>query len=331
MEKIMCGDALEQLRTMEAESVHTCVTSPPYYGLRNYGADGQIGMEDTPEKYISRLVEVFREVWRVLRPDGTLWLNLGDSYFPHNGSRGNKHPAGDTLRGRGNSYQPATKMSTSFPVGEKELIGIPWRVAFALQADGWCLRQDIIWHKPNPMPESVKDRCTRSHEYLFLLTKSRRYYYDADAIREPLSEYRAGQAGQLVEPGNNAQKRIAVVEHDKKRGSGGHFDGHKWRMNPLGRNKRDVWTISPQSCKGAHFAVFPERLVEPCILAGCPEGGVVLDPFAGSGTTGVVAKRLRRDFVGVEINPEYWQMATDRIAATAAEFQQLEITERATE
>lgn len=323
MEKVILGDAMEQLRTLETESIHTCVTSPPYYGLRNYGADGQIGMEPSPEAYIGRLVDVFREVRRVLRPDGSLWLNLGDSYFPHNGSRGNKHPAGDTLRGRENYYQPAEKMSTDLPVGAKELIGIPWRVALALQADGWCLRQDIIWHKPNPMPESVKDRCTRSHEYIFLLTKQQKYYFDADAIREPLSEQRAKQAGQLVDPGNNAHKRTSVMEHDRQRGSGGHFDGHRWRMNPLGKNKRSVWTISPQGYKGAHFAVFPEKLVEPCILAGCPEGGTVLDPFAGSGTTGSVAKRLRRNFIGVEINKEYRKMAQDRISATQIEYGQL--------
>lgn len=320
MEIVMLGDAMEQLRTLEPESVHTCVTSPPYYGLRNYGADGQIGMEATPEEYIAKLVNVFHEVRRVLRPDGTLWLNLGDSYAHDKkwgGASGGKHAKalhGNTGIGRQKTYTG---------LKEKNLIGIPWRVAFALQADGWILRQDIIWHKPNPMPESVTDRCTKSHEYIFLLTKQKRYYFNADAIREPLSEHRAKQAGQFVDPGNNAKKRAAVMEHDKRRGSGGHFDGHKWKMNPLGKNKRSVWTISPKSCKGAHSAVFPEKLVEPCVLAGCPEGGTVLDPFAGSGTTGAVAKRLRRNFIGVEINPDYQEMAQKRISATMAECEQL--------
>ena len=313
--QIITGDALEVLRGLPSGICDMCVTSPPYYGLRNYGVEGQLGLEDTPEEYIGRLTEIFREVRRVLREDGTLWLNLGDSYFPHNGSRGNKTQAGDTLRGRKNTYQPAHKIATALPIGAKELMGIPWRVAFSLQGDGWKLRQDIIWHKSNPMPESVADRCTRSHEYVFLFVKQEHYFFDQDAIREPLSEQREKQAGQMVSPGNIAEKRETVIWHDRKRGSGGHFDGHLWKMNPKGKNRRDVWTIPTQGLKGAHFAVFPEKLAEPCVLAGSRPGGIVLDPFAGSGTSGVVAVRNGRDFIGIEINPEYSSLASMRIEA----------------
>jgi DNA modification methylase len=195
----------------------------------------------------------------------------------------------------------------------KDLVGIPWMVAFALRADGWYLRSDCIWHKPNPMPESVTDRPTRAHEYIFLLSKSSKYYYDADSIREPLSEQRAKQAGKLVDPGNDAKKRKKQIEHDKKRGSGGHFDGHKWRMNPLGRNKRSVWTVPTQPFPEAHFAVYPPALITPCILAGCPVGGTVLDPFAGSGTTLLVATQHHRKSIGIELNPEYIEIAKRRL------------------
>lgn len=280
MEKVLCGDALEQLRTLDAESVNVCVTSPPYYNLRDYGTAGQIGMEDSPEEYISKLVDVFREVRRCMRPDGTLWVNIGDSYT----SGGRKTRDFDPmLPARRMNQRPMT------PAGmkPKDLIGIPWMLAFALRADGWYLRQDIIWHKTNAMPESVRDRCTKAHEYIFLLSKSLRYYFDAATISEPIA-------------------------------------GSSTNVPTLHRNKRDVWTIGTAGFKGAHFAVFPEKLVEPCILAGCPEGGTVLDPFAGSGTTGVVAKRLRRNFVGVEINQDYWQMAVDRIAETTAALKKRE-------
>jgi len=194
----------------------------------------------------------------------------------------------------------------------KDLIGIPWRVAFALQADGWYLRSDIIWAKPNPMPESVTDRPTKAHEYIFLLSKSSKYYYDADSIREPLSEQRAKQAGKLVDPGNDAKKREKQIEHDKKRGSGGHFDGHKWRMNPLGRNKRSVWTVPTRPFPEAHFATFPPELVRPCILAGSPVGGTVLDPFGGSGTVSMVAMQEGRDSIYIDLNREYLDMALRR-------------------
>lgn len=317
METILCGDALEQLRTLEAESVHTCVTSPPYYNLRDYGAAGQIGMEETPEEYITKLVAVFREVRRVLRQDGTLWVNIGDTYAANRA-----YQVCDTKGTRGHVFSGGIAVPDGCK--RKDLIGIPWLLAFALRADGWYLRQDIIWHKTNAMPESVRDRCTKAHEYIFLLSKSAHYYFDAEAIREPCGakgNARTFRGGGAYTGGRSFQNSVRV-----DRESHGNSTN-----NTGGRNKRSVWSIATGQFKAAHYATFPERLVEPCILAGCPEGGVVLDPFAGSGTTGVVAKRLRRHFVGVEINPDYWQMATDRIAATMQEFQQLEIAERATE
>lgn len=311
--KIYQGNALEILKTFPDESVHCCVTSPPYWGLRDYGVEGQLGLESTPEEYVTKMVEVFREVKRVLKKEGTLWLNLGDSYAGSGkGAWGNKGVQKEIYVPDKDSPQCKLK---KVPQGlkPKDLVGIPWMVAFALRADGWYLRQDIIWHKPNAMPESVKDRCTKAHEYIFLLSKSKKYYYDADAIREPLSVHRAKQAGQKVEPGNDIVGRREQIEHARQRGSGGHFDGHKWFMNPLGRNKRSVWTITTKPFKGAHFAVFPEDLIEPCILAGCPEGGIVLDPFMGSGTTAVVALKHNRNYIGIELNPEYIKIAGKRI------------------
>lgn len=317
METILCGDAMEQLRTLEAESVHTCVTSPPYYNLRDYGAAGQIGMEGTPEEYIDKLVNVFREVRRCLRQDGTLWVNIGDTYAANR-----KYQVVETKGKRGNTFSGGIAVPDGCKA--KDLIGIPWLLAFALRADGWYLRQDLIWHKTNAMPESVRDRCTKAHEYIFLLSKSAHYYFDAEAIREPCGakgNARTFRGGGAYTGGRSFQNSARV-----ERESNGNTENKTGR-----RNRRSVWSIATGQFKAAHYATFQERLVEPCILAGCPEGGVVLDPFAGSGTTGVVAKRLRRHFVGVEINPEYWKMATDRIAATMQEFQQLEITERATE
>ncbi|NBK18585.1 site-specific DNA-methyltransferase [Anaerotruncus sp. 1XD42-93] len=294
METILCGDALEQLRTLEPDSVHTCVTSPPYYNLRDYGTAGQIGAEATPEEYIENLVKVFREVQRVLRPNGTLWINIGDSYATRSGAQ----PPTNTRNIHGHTAK-------QLPAGYKykDLMGIPWMLAFALRTDGWHLRQDIIWAKPNCMPESVRDRCTKSHEYIFLLSKSDRYYFDAAAISEPIAE-------------------INVTRYLKSFGG----KGYRNEVPNLRRNKRDVWTIGTGGFKGAHFAVFPEKLVEPCILAGCPEGGLVLDPFAGSGTTGVVAKHLARNFIGIELNPEYCRMADERIRAATVQHEQLTIT-----
>ena len=268
-ERILCGDAREQLQALETESVYTCVTSPPYYNLRNYDVSGQIGMEATPEKYISRLVDVFREMRRVLRPDGTLWLNIGDSYR------------------------------------NKSLIGIPWMLAFALRSDGWYLRQDIIWNKPNCMPESVKDRCTKSHEYVFLLSKSPQYYFDPVQIQEPAKE---SSRARYNSPFNLGSKELAGRGRIR---SVSNSPG--MRIFTGYRNRRSVWDISTANFRNAHCAVFPEKLVEPCILAGCPECGTVLDPFSGSGTTGVVARRLNRNFIGIEINPAYCQLAAERI------------------
>ena len=285
--RLLLGDALEQLRTLPSESVHTCVTSPPYYNLRDYGIAGQIGRETSVEEYLQKLVRVFREVRRVLREDGTLWVNMGDSYATRSG----KQPPTNTR----NSYGHTEKRT---PQGYKykDLIGVPWQLAFALREDGWYLRQDIVWYKTNAMPESVKDRCTKSHEYIFLLSKSERYYFNAAAIREPVTSIK----------GNARTFR-----------GGGAYVGRKSHgncENQAGyRNKRDVWPVSTTGFRGAHFAVFPEKLIEPCVVAGCPESGIVLDPFMGSGTTGVVAKRLGREFTGIDLNPEYVEISANRI------------------
>lgn len=296
---ILQGDALELLRTLPPESVHTCVTSPPYYNLRDYGVEGQIGNEDSVEEYLQALVTVFREVRRVLRPDGTLWVNVGDSYATKSGSQ----PPTNTRNSCGHT---AKRVPQGYK--KKDLIGIPWQLAFALRADGWYLRQDIIWQKPNCMPESVNDRCTKSHEYIFLLSKSERYYFDAAAISEPVTSAKGNARtfrGGGAYTGGRSHDNSAQVERES----------HGNSENKAGRrNKRSVWSVSTNGFRGAHFAVFPEKLIEPCILAGCPEGGVVLDPFAGSGTTGVVAKRMGRGFMGCEINPSYVEMAARRIA-----------------
>lgn len=275
---ILIGDATEKLKTLADASVHCCVTSPPYYGLRDYGVASQIGKEKSPDEYIARMVEVFREVRRVLRDDGTLWLNLGDSY---GGYHGNKNAEYDKAPSNKPGYFENQRVSQGGKA--KQLMGIPWRVAFALQDDGWVLRQDIIWNKPNPMPESVRDRCTKSHEYLFLFAKRQRYYFDQEAIKVPIKNTSAAR--------------------DK--------DG-----NPLCgvmANKKSVWTITTKPYKGAHFATFPPDLIEPCILAGSPVGGTVLDPFGGSGTTGQVSRQLDRKFILIELNPAYETLIRKRL------------------
>ncbi len=310
MNTIEFGDCRDIMRRWAAEGVkaQTCVTSPPYYGLRDYGRGGQIGLEETPEEYITAMVEVFRCVRDVLADDGTVWLNIGDSYFPHNGSRGNKTPAGDTLRGRNNEYQPAPKLKAEGIKG-KDLIGIPWMLAFALRADGWYLRQDIIWHKPNPMPESVQDRCTKSHEYIFLMSKSQKYYYDADAIREPHKRlWDESNGGNMSDVGHKKNGKIETKQT--------HPNGYPM-PNELGANKRSVWTITTKPYEGAHFAVFPQELIEPCILAGAPVGGIVLDPFMGSGTTAQVAQNLGRQYIGCELNTDYKPLQDSRVAQQA--------------
>lgn len=356
------GDCREVLKKLPAESINCVVTSPPYFGLRDYGTgewmggdpgclhkpsatpggrgvksstlaggkkstghqqagfkktcqfcgsirvDNQIGLEQTPDEYVGQMVELFREIHRVLRKDGVVWLNLGDSYAQT--GTGTQGASGQ----RANRRHTQTRLLNKIPgVKPKDLIGIPWRVALALQADGWYLRQDIIWHKPNPMPESVTDRCTKAHEYIFLLSKSQKYFYNADAIREPHTwaddkrndgprhTYADTAKHNQVDQGRQKIKTDCVAFH------------------PLGRNKRSVWTVSTRPFSGAHFAVFPMELILPCVKAGCPKGGVVLDPFTGSGTTGLAAKRLNRSFVGVELNPVYAEMARKRIAKS--EFQ----------
>ncbi|KKM74364.1 hypothetical protein LCGC14_1401030 [marine sediment metagenome] len=306
---ILEGDVMAQIADIEAASVQTCITSPPYWGLRDYGHDGQLGLEATPEEYTEKMVTVFREVRRVLRDDGTLWCNLGDSYV--SSPAGNKpgqhstssltNPARQDLLHHGKHAGMGCARPTR-PTGlkPKDLVGIPWRVAFALQADGWYLRSDIIWAKPNPMPESVTDRPTKSHEYLFLLSKSARYRYDAGAISEPSTT------------GDN--RRPFGVGQVDSRGSGHDRGGGSVRETDVGsRNRRTVWTIPTQPFPGAHFAVFPPALVEPCVLAGSREGDLVLDPFAGAGTVGVVCRKHHRRFVGIEINPEYAALARGRL------------------
>ena len=333
---ILVGDVREKLRELADGSVHCCVTSPPYWGLRSYnGGDAEIGLESTPDEYVASMVAVFREVWRVLRDDGTLWLNLGDSYAAGKMVRDD---SGDNGRFGGTRLEPVQRKA---PEGlkPKDLVGIPWRVAFALQADGWYLRQDIIWAKPNPMPESVTDRCTKSHEYIFLLSKSARYYYDNEAIKEPvahstvvrLSQDTENQRGSDRVPGktNGPMKAVGRGATHIRFGGTKYGDsndpkhatksGNEYTDTGT-RNKRDVWTVTTRSYKGAHFATFPADLITPCILAGCPPDGIVLDPFFGAGTTGLVAQRHNRRWVGIELNPEYAVLAQTRIEAEANLF-----------
>jgi site-specific DNA-methyltransferase (adenine-specific) len=393
--RILVGDCIDMMRTLPDQSVHTCVTSPPYFGLRDYGVDGQIGLEQTPAEFICRLVEVFREVRRVLRNDGTAWVNMGDSYAGSWGAHGRDDMgvgASTISQRQVMASQRKAKVTSHAEYKPKDLMGMPWRLAFALQDDGWYLRQDIIWHKPNPMPESTRDRCTKAHEYVFLLSKSRRYYYDGDAIREPANltgkgsanGFRGGaytngatfenadggkrtQSGNTVPPsapnngvgwghGTDAKKRnrqrvTVPTGWDTSTGVGGHGAFHKegaerarrdsfkredskreqvipgqnkgthrpdrkestWDTET--RNKRSVWTVATHSFKDAHFATFPPDLIRPCILAGAPRGGVVLDPFGGAGTTAVVAMQEGRKSILCELNPGYAAMAERRIAS----------------
>lgn len=321
--RIYIGDCVKSMQGLPDASVHCCVTSPPYFGLRDYGVDGQLGLESTVDEFVAALVRVFDEVRRVLRDDGTLWLNLGDTYSQpgqQNRNRNGINTEFSWLYRKGVACE-GVKIDTGIPA--KNLIGIPWSVAFALRAAGWYLRQDIIWHKPNPMPESVRDRCTKAHEYLFLMSKSSRYYYDADAIAEPAG----GDNGSRFDTGKTAthqgermqrgpRRRSGNDERKSAKGRGCPNEGVAGKVPWEGdtRNKRSVWSVTTKPFPGAHFAVFPPDLIEPCVLAGCPEGGTVLDPFAGSGTTGVVATAHGRNFIGCELNPEYAAMAERRIA-----------------
>lgn len=356
--KIINADVTDGLRQLEDESVNCVVTSPPYWGLRDYGVDGQIGLEPTPAQFLARMVEVFREVRRVLRKDGTCWVNMGDSY--NSGSSGGL--GGSTLGG-GQANQRISNRhgrATIAVLKPKDLCGMPWRLAFALQDDGWWLRQDIIWSKPNPMPESVTDRCTKAHEYIFMLTKSARYFYDAEAIKE-FATYSglanqdesgfkdprlfngkhkdgynsSGDLSRIGAKGNangfrggsyvggkpGPRTEVGNTKPDKQRGHGRRHAGFNDRWDALphadqrgSRNKRSVWTIATAPFPEAHFATFPPELPELCIRAGCPKGGVVLDPFGGAGTTAMVADRLQRDAILIELNPKYAEMARERIA-----------------
>lgn len=305
-DRILCGDALEMLRTLPDNSVHCCVTSPPYYALRDYGVDGQIGREDTPAQYVARLTDVFSEVRRVLRPSGTLWLNIADTYA----GKGNQGDSVDPKYPNGRTGQTVAINRRVEGCKAKDMIGIPWMLAFALRDSGWYLRSDIIWMKANSMPESCKDRPSRCYEHVFLLTKSRSYYYDAAAIAEPVAEstpmrmrrkfgknkYSAGIPGQAHQHLNDYRP-----------------NGYAEEDIPLLRNKRDVWQINSVPYKGAHFAAYPPKLVETCLLAGCPQDGIVLDPFLGSGTTAAVAKQMGRHYIGIELNPDYCELAKQRI------------------
>lgn len=304
---VLTGDCIEGMRTLADRSVHCCVTSPPYFRLRDYGHAGQIGLEASPDAFVAKLVEVFREVRRVLRDDGTVWLNLGDSYAGYWGSKYAHKPFGADRTP--DASTPPHKASPDFKawgVKNKDLMGIPWRVAFALQADGWYLRQDIIWHKPNPMPESVTDRCTKSHEYIFLLSKAPRYFYDADAIKEE-----AIHAGRVVKATGSTAKVAGDTGTIERRTSIG-FTDHDHIVTD--RNKRSVWTVTTRPYAAAHFATFPPALIEPCILAGCPVGGTVLDPFGGSGTTAQVALQHGREAILCELNPDYVTLIHERLS-----------------
>jgi len=318
--KIIQGECKEVLRTLPDKTFNTCVTSPPYWGLRDYEEDKQLGLEETPEKYVANLVEVFKEVRRVLRDDGTVWLNLGDSYCSSRpmGSSGNSDKVGDaykkhtesfdfgrtgkTLKVGSNKHRVRGKVAKGLK--PKDLVGIPWRVAFALQEDGWYLRQDIIWNKPNPMPESVQDRCTKSHEYIFLLSKKDKYYYDNESIKEDC----------LEENKKDLNERMTYEEF--------HYDEV---VTTDKKNKRSVWTVSTKSYKEAHFATYPTDLIEPCILAGCPKDGNVLDPFGGAGTTGLVSDRLGRNATLIELNKSYADIIEKRLRNDNSLFLDLEI------
>lgn len=371
--RILNGDCRDVLKTLPDESAHCVVTSPPYFGLRDYGVAGQIGLEPSPEEFVAELVDVFREVRRVLRDDGTLWLNLGDSYAG-SGRGGNPTADTSTLQGslasqeasrvkRGRNeigatarHAAVTQRGSRLPAGlhenarlagnigrawvppplglkQKDLIGTPWMVAFALRAAGWYLRQDIIWSKPNPMPESVRDRCTKAHEYLFLLSRSERYHYDQDAILEPCSPTTHARLAQDVQAQIGRERAHAGGKTNgtmkavgRKMAAAGSGIKNNDSMDaalaimPDKRNRRSVWTINTEGYSEAHFATFPPALIEPCILAGCPKGGTVLDPFGGAGTTGLVADRLGRNAILIELNPEYAAMAERRIKGDAPLF-----------
>lgn len=316
LNSIYLGDAKEVLSRSPDKSIDCCVTSPPYYGLRDYGVSGQLGLEQTPEEYIENLVSVFREVHRVLKDDGTLWVNLGDSYAGGSGRwGGSKNLSSFQSGSKGSLTQiPHTKQWKHPHIKPKDLIGIPWALAFALRNEGYYLRQDIIWLKPNTQPESIKDRCTKSHEYIFMFSKKPKYYYDIDAIREPHTTL--DDLERRVRNGK-AEWKTVKASAGSPYAMGGTGKDRRKNYHPLGRNKRTVWNVPLTKTKEAHFATYPEKLIVDCIKAGCPVGGVVLDPFIGSGTTAVVALKNDRRYIGIELNPEYIEIAERRISKAA--------------
>ncbi len=345
--KILIGDVFDKLATLEDESVDCCVTSPPYWGLRDYGVSGQIGLEPTLGEHIETIVRVCEEIRRVLKPEGTFWLNYGDCYAAN---RGGAHQPAETLaggkngktingepvnRGRASGENPS-RHPDGHGLKHKDLCMLPNRIAIALQEAGWWVRSEIIWHKPNPMPESVTDRPSCAHEKIWLLTKSARYYYDADAVRTPCAESQIGRIRNDVVGGKSHAERGqhskgGVFKKDKQRGHGRRHDGFNDRWDQMskeeqqanGANLRNVWSIATHAFSEAHFATFPAKLIEPCIKAGCPKGGLVLDPFGGSGTTGMVADRLNRNAVLIELNPEYAEIAERRIQQDAGMFAEI--------
>jgi DNA modification methylase len=314
--QILVNDALKGLQQLPDGGVRTCVTSPPYWGLRDYGNDGQLGLEGTPQEFVENLCLVFDEVWRVLADDGTVWVNLGDSYA--NGGMSNPSKK-STLGGGKDRGASEYVIDRKIPKGlkPKDLVGIPWRFAFAMQDRGWYLRQDIIWAKPNPMPESVTDRCTKSHEYIFLFSKQPKYFFDHEAIKEPLAESSIGRLQQDIDNQVGSERTHGGAKTNGNMKAHGDIEG--------GRNKRSVWNVGVASFKDAHFAVYPPALIEPCVKAGSAEGDTVLDPFSGSGTTGEVALKLGRNYVGCELNPDYAKLSERRITEALGMFADVEV------
>jgi len=307
--EILVGNATDTIKHLPDNSIQTVVTSPPYWGLRDYGHDDQLGLEANHEDFIENLCKVFDEVWRVLKDDGTIWVNLGDSYA-------------QSGQGGGGSYEKErpgwTNKARKAPEGlkPKDLVGIPWRFAFAMQKRGWYLRQDIVWAKPNPMPESVTDRCTKSHEYIFLMSKSAKYFYDYEAIKEPLAESSIGRLSQDIE------NQIGTTRANGGAKTNGNL---KAVGDPeSGRNKRSVWNVTTSRYKDAHFATYPPELITPCILAGSAEGDIVLDPFSGSGTTGEVALLHNRNYIGLELNADYAKLSEKRLLEAGGMFASVE-------
>ena len=314
---ILCGDAAEELKNLPDGSIDMCVTSPPYFGLRNYDVVGQIGQEKSPDEYIARLLDVFSEVHRVLKPEGTLWLNIGDAYAGSGQGAGTKNPSEKQKSNRGMTHMQVdgfkSKLLTVQDCKRKDMIGIPWKLAFALRDAGWVLRQDIIWYKPNVMPESVKDRCTKSYEHIFLLAKNEKYYFNSAAIREPCSEFSLAdfKRRKTLTNKGGGQESYEGVRPDLCRSRADYYS------NDGKRYARDVWEINTKPYKGAHFATFPEELASRCISAGCPENGIVLDPFMGAGTTAITALKQGKHYIGIELNHNYISMAEERIRNVA--------------